>query len=118
MALDCLGKNQSQGTRVQAWSFIKGNENQMWKFIPLYPIAAHRTYTIKSVHGNVLDSAGIKKDGHEIQQWADVSSTNLQWTLLNADSGYFYLKNVTTGLELNLYGNAGTKRNDGGKLVS
>ncbi|SBT43432.1 alpha-L-fucosidase [Micromonospora auratinigra] len=61
---------------------------------------------IKNVtSGLVLDSGGSVGSGSVVKQWSDVSSTNLQWQLVDAGGGYYRIVNRTNGMVVDSWGN-------------
>jgi alpha-L-fucosidase len=61
---------------------------------------------IKNVtSGLVLDSGGSVASGSVVKQWSDVSSTNLQWQLVDVGGGYYRIVNRANGMVIDSWGN-------------
>ncbi|MEU8050593.1 alpha-L-fucosidase [Micromonospora haikouensis] len=55
--------------------------------------------------GLVLDSGGSVASGAVVKQWSDVSSTNLQWQLVDVGGGYYRIVNRANGMVVDSWGN-------------
>ena len=95
--LDNLGAT-ADGANVGQWADGSSN-NQRWV---LSYISAN-VVKLQCVTGSkYLDGMGRTSNGSLVGQWAGGSSNNQRWTIVDAGSGYYKLKNVATGLCLDV----------------
>jgi hypothetical protein len=95
--LDTLGAT-TDGANVALWADGSSN-NQRW----VLSYVSSNVVKLQCVTGSkFLDGMGRTANGSFVGQWAGGSSNNQRWTIIDAGSGYFKLKNVATGLCLDV----------------
>jgi len=95
--LDNLGVS-TNGANVAQWDDGSSN-NQRWNL----SYVSSSVVKLQCVTGSrYLDGMGRTSNGSLVGQWDNGSSNNQRWTIIDAGSGYFKLKNVATGLCLDV----------------
>ena len=101
--IDDTGWSTTNGTVMQQWSKVSGQQDQQWTFVP----ADSGYYYIKnSYSGLVLDDTNWSTtNGTPIQQWSNVAGQQDQeWSLSSAGGGYYNIVNRYSGLVLDVTG--------------
>jgi len=99
LVLGISGASQTAGTDVVQWA-DDGTTDHLWHFMPM----GNGEYNIENMltHQVLGVSNGSTANGAQILQWADNSTSDHLWEVIAAHTGY-YIKNVNSGLYLEVY---------------
>jgi hypothetical protein len=84
----------SDGANIIQWE-SSSSKNQRW----ILTYVSANVVKLQCITGSkFLDGMGRTSNGSIVAQYANGSSNNQKWTIIDAGSGYYKLKNVATGL--------------------
>lgn len=86
---------RNNGATIQQWGQT-GGKNQQWVTI------AQSFTNIQSEKVLDVDLAKVHQNGARVQQWTNNSTPNQQWTVVDADSGWVWLRNEMSGKALDV----------------
>jgi hypothetical protein len=96
--LDSWGRT-ANGSDCAVYLTDSGSANQKWNLTFVGP----NVVKLQAVGGGLyLDGIGRTANGSTCGLWAGGSSNNQRWTIIDAGGGYYRLKNVTTGMCLDV----------------
>jgi beta-glucanase (GH16 family) len=102
--LDLSNGNMANGTILQQWDIDPNTGDQRWSLLPTeggnhFKIISWASGKCESVAGDSLNQ------GAKIQEWDYVGNDDgQQFDLVDAGNGWFYIKNVKSGLVLDVTG--------------
>ncbi|MCM3746100.1 RICIN domain-containing protein [Paenibacillus pasadenensis] len=101
-ALQTVSNGTADGTKVDQNTFNSAAASQHWKFIP-------NGFNFNILHvasGKFLDINGASiSSGADAVIFTGNGSLSQQWAFANQGGGFFKIKNVNSGLNLNMQGN-------------
>jgi Ricin-type beta-trefoil lectin domain-like/Phosphatidylinositol-specific phospholipase C, X domain len=111
MALDLIGGNTGNGTRINQWSYDYNGPNQRWGLAPTENSNHFRIVSWVSGKCACIDQDSTTP-GAQLHAW-DYTGNNpgQQFDLVDAGSGWFKVRNVKSNLVLEVL-NAGTGNDD------
>ena len=101
-ALDLIAGNTALGAPIRQWSYDYNSQNQRWALLPTE--GGNHFKLISLVSGKC---ACIRDDstagGALLHQWDYIAgNTSHQWDLVDAGNGYYAVRNVRSGLVLDV----------------
>ncbi|MGN0444817.1 MAG: RICIN domain-containing protein [Acutalibacteraceae bacterium] len=103
-SLDLDNGDTTNGHDIHLWDTIFAGRTQSWTMIPQTECAAG-SYKITSVCDNCTPLA-VQDSGTQAGSnvCASLSSSSINWAVTPTDDGYYYIRDVATGLYLNTNG--------------
>lgn len=104
MALDLIGGDSANGARINQWTYDYNGQNQRWLISPTEN--GDHFKLISSVTGK---SACIAEDsnasGAQLHDWTYTGNNpSQQWDLIDAGNGWYKIRNVRSGMMLDVNG--------------
>lgn len=102
-ALDLIGGDQSNGARINQWSFDYNGPNQRWQILPTenghFKLISLVSGQAACIDGDSLDNAA------QLHTWPYIAgNTSHQWDLIDAGNGWYKIRNVRSGKMLDVDG--------------
>lgn len=112
--IDVPGLDRNPGVGLVQWD-DNGGINQQWTVLRSHAAEGGKSYFLQSrLNTMVLDAAGASKTSAPIIQWPYHGGLNQQWVFEPAGDGSCFVKNVNSGLVLDI---AGGSIENGAKLI-
>ncbi|MEK7949241.1 phosphatidylinositol-specific phospholipase C domain-containing protein [Luteolibacter soli] len=110
-AIDLISGNTANGAQVNQWTYDYNGPNQRWSLAPTENVDHFRIVSWVSGKCACIENDATTT-GAKVHAW-DYTGNNpaQQFDLIDAGNGYFKLRNVNSGLVLEIT-NAGTANND------
>jgi len=107
LTVELSGGNTANGATIHQWTASTNNANQQWTLVPTENLNHFKI--ISPVSGKALSVTGDSTANNAlVQSWSYTSNNpGQQWDFTDAGNGWFYIRNVNSGLYLDNKG-AGT----------